>query len=303
MSDLSLSDAVDDNTAKQLRDRIWAAVPDWHADKIGEFQFLSGGYSNANFAFSRRTSGVKERYVLRMPQRNQPYVNRVAETQWYQRLPSSIGIQPLVLDIQTGLMISPWVDGVLLVDTFEQHFNPDDLLNYLTKLHRALPVTYRQYHVPSLLSDLVGDEIPPNAITAACFMEDGTNTDQVSPIRLTSCHNDLNPWNILVTESGWITLDWEFAGTNDPLFDLVCLHQGLNLSDKLLPEMAAALVSSVIPDLIPDIELPRLNTALEHFWLREWAWATFQQRSGNTRSEVAEQIATATGKLNNLKAF
>ena len=33
----------------------------------------------------------------------------------------------------------------------------------------------------------------------------------------------------MVTPDGWKTLDWEFFGLNDPLFDLVALHQGLEL--------------------------------------------------------------------------
>ena len=89
-----------------------------------------------------------------------------------------------------------------------------------------------------------------------------------------------------------MTLDWEFAGANDPLFDLVSLHQGLELEDALLPEMAAMFVTDMVQS--------RLKDALEAFWLREWAWATFQQRSGNNRSEVISQIDTAAYKLQRL---
>jgi len=296
MRELNLSDTIKEETADQLRTQIWSLVPDWQADELGEFQFLSGGYSNANFSFSRIVSGLQQRYVLRVPQRPQPFVDRVAEARWYEQLPSSIGVQPEVLDIQTGLMISPWIEGALLIDVFKQDASADDLLDYLARLHRALPQTSRQYHVPTLLPLFVEEEAFPSGIHHSVPADESASPARgPQPNDLISCHNDLNPWNILVTESGWITLDWEFAGTNDPLFDLVSLHQGLELNDALLPEMATTLICG--------IDLPRLNTAYEHFWLREWAWATFQRRSGNARSEVLAQIAVAESKLESLKSF
>ncbi len=296
MSDPSLLDTVDDNTAEQLRKRIWAAVPDWQGDEIGEFQFLSGGYSNANYGFARTAPGLHERYVLRVPLRTQPFVNRVAEAEWCQHLPASISVRPTVLDRQTGLMITPWVEGVLLIDAFQEDVSETDLVDYLIRLHRNLPSTSRHYHVPTLLPEFVGEDVPP-------WIEQMPLLHPLDHDRLPtsdashhgSCHNDLNPWNILVTDAGWITLDWEFAGINDPLFDLVSLHQGLELEDQLLPEMAAL--------FLPQFERSRLNSAIEAFWLREWAWATFQHRSGNRRPEVISQIATANKKLRRLKRF
>ena len=54
----------------------------------------------------------------------------------------------------------------------------------------------------------------------------------ISFLILTVCAKadyDLNPWNVIVTEARWETIDWEFVGNHDPLFDLITLHQGLNL--------------------------------------------------------------------------
>jgi aminoglycoside phosphotransferase (APT) family kinase protein len=296
MKDSSLLDSIDDITARQLRQQIWAAIPDWKGDELGVFQFLSGGYSNANYSFYRTTSDLRERYVLRVPLRAQPFVDRMAEAQWYQQLPSSIGVQPTVLDRQTGLMISPWVDGVLLIDAFKDGIGEADLVDYLTRLHRNLPNTSRRYDVLTLLPEFVGEDTPS-------WLEQIPLLEQLDHERLPapdasylgSCHNDLNPWNILVTDAGWITLDWEFAGTNDPLFDLISLHQGLELEDALLLEMAAL--------FLPEFERSRLSNAIDAFWLREWAWATYQHRSGNRRPEVISQIATADEKLRCFKRF
>lgn len=294
MSNSDPLDPIDDISAEQLRQQILAAIPDWKGDDLGEFQFLSGGYSNANYRFDRSSSDHRKRYVLRVPLRPQPFVDRVAEAQWYRQLPSSIGIQPTVLDSQSGLMISPWVDGILLTDAFKGDIDEADLVDYLIRLHRNLPSASRHYHVPTLLPEFVGEDMPPWIEKHPLLRSlDDNRLPASDASHLVSCHNDLNPWNILVTDAGWITLDWEFAGTNDPLFDLISLHQGLELEDALLPEMAAL--------FLPEFERSRLSRAIEAFWLREWAWATFQHRSGNRRPEVVVQIATADKKLRRFK--
>ena len=45
------------------------------------------------FHSSRRQR--RARYVLRIPVRAQPYVNRAAESAWYRGLPESVGVRPI----------------------------------------------------------------------------------------------------------------------------------------------------------------------------------------------------------------
>ena len=90
-------------------------------------------------------------------------------------------------------------------------------------------------------------------------------TLEQQPAQTVTCHNDLNPWNILVTADGWVTLDWEFVGQNDVLFDLVSLHQGLALNVESLPDLA----SNWAQDLGTDYSSEGLSRAFGQFWLRE----------------------------------
>jgi len=275
---------------------ICSLMPSWRDDALEDFDFLSGGYSNANVVFTRRSADQSGRYVLRIPMRSQPYVNRVAESAWYQRLPGSVGIRPIALDVPTGLMVSAWVDGELLVDVFADRFAESDLLTYLNSLHSALPVVPERYWVPTLLSAF----IEPNAQSQTLLASlPPALTQEQQPAHSITCHNDLNPWNILVTQHGWVTLDWEFVGQNDGLFDLVSLHQGLGLDVDSLPGLARHWAR----DWAPDYTSERLTRAFGHFWLREWAWATFQMNAGNRREEVSEQAVTAEAMLAQLPQF
>lgn len=51
-----------------------------------------------------------------------------------------------------------------------------------------------------------------------------------TPARLTLCHHDLLPANVIQTDSGLVALDWEYARLGDPAFDLAVLVENENLS-------------------------------------------------------------------------
>ena len=286
-------------SADELREKIHTLMPKWLEDELDEFRYLSGGYSNLNVAFRRsyaasdRNNTLGTYYVLRLPRRPQPYVNRQAEAAWYKRMPESVGPAPLVLDVPSGQMITPWLSGDLLVDVFHQRYCEDDLTSYLQALHGQLPGVAEQYHVPTLVPQFLETGWPAD-IDRSIFVESGAHPLSRSNA-LVTCHNDLNPWNILVTSQGWKTLDWEFVGRNDPLFDLVALHQGLQLDEASLPRLAKVFLPSASPE--------RFNRAVAQFWLREWCWASYQIRHGNRRAEIVEQERDAKRQLGALPKF
>ena len=286
-------------SADELRVKIRTLMPKWLGDELDEFRYLSGGYSNVNVAFrhnnaaSDRNNSLGTFYVLRLPQRPQPYVNRQAEAAWYERMPKSVGPAPLVLDVPSGEMITPLLTGDLLVDVFHQRYCEDDLTSYLQALHRQLPGVAEQYDVPSLVPQFIETGWPANFEHSMFIDSDATPSSKSKT--LVTCHNDLNPWNILVTSQGWKTLDWEFVGRNDPLFDLVSLHQGLRLDVGSLPRLAKV--------FLPSASSEQLSRAVAQFWLREWCWANYQISHGDRRAEIVDQEREAKRQLESLPKF
>ena len=261
-------------------------LPDW--TDVSNVAFLPGGYSNRNYRFRRQGRD----YVLRVPLRAQPFVDRTHEALWYAGLPASVGVRPIALDEVSGLMVTPWLHGELLVDVF----SPTDearLPTYLQELHSALPGTERSYALAALVSSYLQEDATalPAPILAALAAAD------VRPS--VTCHNDLNPWNIMVTDSGWVTLDWEFVGRNDPLFDLVNLHQGLELPTDNLEALAHDYLKLAHDKAANDVRAvsERVQRALLLFWLREFSWARYQLRQGNVRDEIEEQLRLAWTRL------
>ena len=257
-----------------LSAQIRALLPEWLQYSLHDFEFLSGGYSNENYAFSVDFGASRKSYVLRLPKVQQPFVNRELEARWYDVLPDHIGVKPVALDTVSGAMITAKLDGQILAEVFADNFAEQDLLNYVKTLHGSLPKIERHYDI-SELAKLYGARAPEF---------DALHLGQ-------SCHNDLNPWNIIVTEDGWRTIDWEFVGLNDPLFDLVALHQGLELPAIELGQLCYEFIGYVDED--------RLTNVHWAFWYREWAWADFQIRSGNLREEIVQQRIVAMKRLAN----
>ena len=244
---------------------------------MGPFEYLSGGYSNRNFRVERNA----EAFVLRLPTRDRPYVDRGHEESFY-RSNHRVRVPELVaFDGVTGNMLTCFESGPLLSDAEVAH---DLLIDYLLSLHAGLPDSGRRYDPMALAREYLLVGRPPGWVRRLA------ESSVWSPPVTAPCHNDLNPWNIVLKESGrWVTLDWEWFGDNDPLFDLVTLHQGLALDDDLLSAMAERFAPGTIDE--------RLGACLLAYWLREYAWAHAELSLGNVRDEIQTQLANTATKL------
>jgi aminoglycoside phosphotransferase (APT) family kinase protein len=260
-----------------LKNLIVELIPDWSTKALENFNYLAGGFSNNNYSFCASNASGTQQFVLRATNAPQPYVDRRFEAHWYRRLPEGVGVKPLAFDITTGAMITPLVEGEILAEVYDGKFSTTDLVKYIGNLHEMMPEVEREYSVSELakLYEVDVYQFPANDSAV-----------------LVPCHNDLNPWNVIVTEDGWRTLDWEFVGLNDVLFDLVALHQGLELPASELLELSRLLDKSA--------DSRRVHTAQKKFWYREWAWAEFQLKIGNSKKEIVEQRLVAWQKLKQL---
>ena len=108
------------------------------------------------------------------------------------------------------------------------------------------------------------------------------------------CHNDFNPWNVLRGADRWYVFDWETAANNDPLFDLVCMFEGLGWSAQSRRETLEryAELSGRAP---PSVERLRQFTRL--LQLGSYAWAYAECCTGNDRPELQTQVETSLNAI------
>ena len=111
-----------------------------------------------------------------------------------------------------------------------------------------------------------------------------------------------NPWNVnaLRTSTGRRlprlahVLDWEHAGDNDPLFDVLglctCLEWDRETTQACVHAWSDA---GGTPPPSPD----HLDRTLTAFYIREYAWAVAQLAQGNDRPEIHQQATDYLARL------
>ena len=261
-------------------------VPQWRQSSVTIEAHLPGGYAHANY----RVRVDDRRFALRAPGTLPKPADLAFEAQWLTGLPADIGARTVAYDAATGALLTAWIDAPLLAET---QSSPAELVNYLVDLHSRLPRTERRYNLLARVNVWLAQShlqgVEGHAVTRA------RNRLSRHDAPAQTAHNDLNPWNILCEAGGWRTLDWEWVGTNDPFFDLVTLGLGVKVDEFTLQEMAhnyadrTRLATGTVAD--------RLDHAICGFWLREYAWAEHEVRTGNSRAEVLAQRDDALAQL------
>jgi len=257
-------------------------VPDWHADRVVIDRHLPGGYAHANY----RIRHGEEYFALRAPGDMPDPQTLAFEARWFERLPADLGADIVAFDPGSGALLSRWIDAPLLVD---RPATAEDLVNYLVTLHQRLPAAERDYDLPFRVDTWLRGRAIHSAVARARARLRGGDDAYIT------AHNDLNPWNILCTAPHWRTLDWEWAGRNDPLFDLVTLVIGADNDDRRLEGIARQYAERM--HLETSSLADRLANAVSAFWLREFAWAEAALSDGNRRLEVTAQRERSLEKL------
>ena len=244
-------------------------VPAWRRHSFDLFEYLPGGYTHRNY----RVAVAGGEYALRIarapPRRGEGCY-----------LASAAAPEVVAHDAVRGHLATRWINGPLFARAPP---TPAEAGAYLAALHRHIPAGVRRYDPAAEVRAMLGRAGDPDPALAELARRQAW-----TPTTQTGCHNDLNPWNILRGAGGIYTLDWEIAGDNDPLFDIVGLGVGLawSLADMETCRRAYQSGGGHAP-----AELGRLRAAATLMRVRESAWALAQLAAGNDRAEIRAQAA------------
>ncbi|GIU01696.1 protein LicA [Sulfurovum sp. TSL6] len=171
------------------------------------------GYCNENYVIHSE----EKRYIVRKFIRTD--VDRKFEFKIQQMaFQKGIAAEPLLLDEENALAISAYVEGI-----HKESLEKNDLHRFAEVLKKVHTLTIERD--PLLLEPLLE--------TRSKAVEDAFETLKNFPSEWVLCHNDLNPRNVLFSETIQL-IDWEDAAVNDRYFDLasVCVEFDLNKEDE-----------------------------------------------------------------------
>ena len=246
-----------------------------NVESVSDIEFIENGWSNRNYRL--RVDG--DLAVLRI--KNRPPVSASSEVRY---LEAAVGLTLLKYDLASGDMLTKWVNGKAL---YEVSIPPQEAAQYLHALHDSIPTSVERYNVHETIDNyLEGGQVAD--MIRNSYAELVWNAKSIR-----GCHNELNAWNVLKTTDGFCTLDWESAGDNDPLFDLVGLCYGMNYSDADFHACVRLYDASVTPEHLR-------NTRLI-YQIREHAWAVDRIKRGSTKPEIFKQTVLTLDEVTRLK--
>ncbi len=191
---------------------------------------LNKGLTNDNYLITID----HQRFVLRVPRSDSAQiVNYVHEAKALELAKTAgLDVNTLYYDVQTGIKLTQYVDDL---QTFNEYQGSDKLIRtaqLMRRLHGLMtPIGYN--------FDPVSRYLQYRSYVKKPLVEEHTAQRIVEAIQdlsyePTLCHNDWVPGNIGFSQHKDYLLDYEYAGDNDPFFDVMSFitENDLSVKDK-----------------------------------------------------------------------
>ena len=237
---------------------------------------LEGGMSNYTYVVETRG----KRYTYRVPGKYaEKFVDRVEEWDNIQEV-NKLGLNNATsyVEIISGEKLAEYVDGTILSETDVVSYNALSVAA-LKKIHGS-DLHFKDYNAFGRLADYerycreMGFTHPKE------YVDLRNKLDQMrqsfADVKLVPCHCDYQPTNLVVSGEKLYVLDWEFAGMNDPFYDIACY--GNAGFDKAL-----ALLEAYVGHKPTKEELQRLYFHRAFQCLQWYNVAIFKDRVGLSR--------------------
>jgi len=265
-----------------------AMVPGWDAAST-HIDLLKGGLTNRTY---RVRSGEKD-CVLRIDAEHTSAVmaDRSCELAILGRA-GKAGVAPAVVyaDIDKGILLTKFLPGPVWQE--EDLKNPDyiELLADVLRRVHALPLCGLQTDLK--LSAAQYEEALRERHGLHDFATRCANIIDSIPGRDTfvCCHNDVVAGNIIGSTSAKV-IDWEYAGDNDPLFDLASVVGYHNFDKQRALHLLGAYAGGADAELQEYLaEQVRLYDAIQWLWLATRHRKTPNNRQAARLEELQQRI-------------
>lgn len=198
---------------------------------------LEGGMSNYTFV----VESARKKYTYRVPGKfAEKFVNR--DDEWYniQQI-NKLNLNNVTnyVEILSGEKLAEYVEGTIMSETDVVSYN-DMSVAALKKLHGS-DLQLKDYNAFGRLDDDERYCREKGFVHPEAYHQLRARLDEMrqmyKQVALVPCHCDYQPTNLVISGDKLYVLDWEFAGMNDPFYDIACYgNAGL---DKALSLLAA----------------------------------------------------------------
>ena len=193
-----------------------------HTDSAKIVKRLEGGMSNYTYV----VEGLGKKYTYRVPGKYaEKFVDRVEEWENIQEV-SKLDLNNVTtyVEIMSGEKLAEYVEGAIMSETDVVSYNAMSV-RALKKIHGS-DLKFRPYNAFGRLDD---DErycketgfVHPQEYIDLRKQLDAMRAAHAE-VKQVPCHCDYQPTNLVINGDKLYVLDWEFAGMNDPFYDIAC---------------------------------------------------------------------------------
>lgn len=183
---------------------------------------LEGGMSNYTYVVS--SNGKK--YTYRVPGKfAEKFVNRVDEWNNIQEVSKlDLNNETTYVEILSGEKLAEYVEGTIMSETDVVSYN-EMSVRALKKIHGS-HLKFKDYNAFGRLAEdeqycrETGFSHPEEYLILRNKLEEMRKN--YAQVALVPCHCDYQPTNLVINGDKLYVLDWEFAGMNDPFYDIAC---------------------------------------------------------------------------------
>ena len=206
-----------------------------HTQDAAIVKRLEGGMSNYTYVVETRG----KRYTYRVPGKYaEKFVDRVEEWDNIQEI-NKLGLNNATsyVEVISGEKLAEYVEGTIMSETDVVSYN-DMSVKALKHIHNS-GLHFKDYNAFGRLSDYerycreMGFTHPKEYLDLKGKLEQMRQAHADVP--MVPCHCDYQPTNLVISGDKLYVLDWEFAGMNDPFYDIACYgNAGFDKAHSLL---------------------------------------------------------------------
>jgi len=282
-------------------------IPLFSGKEAGDFEFERlGGLTNRNYKVTLKGSGGAETYVLRIAGDGaEEYINRGNE-EVNARAAARVGVNAEVLffDPGDGLQLTRFIHDSVTMDnaSFRREGAAARAGRVFRRIHDSGETFANRFDVFRMMDEYLGllrgkkAWIPEGYEAARVDAEAVRAVLAENPATLAPCHCDPVADNFLDTGTRMYLVDWEYAGNNDPMWDL----GDMSVEADFAPGQDRAMLEAYFgaPPASADVGRMVLYKAMcDLLWT---LWGALQVANGNP----AEDFRTyAEGRLKRCRAL
>lgn len=193
-----------------------------HATDAKIVKRLEGGMSN--YTYVVECQGVK--YTYRVPGKYaEKFVDRDDELDNIKKVEKlDVNNETVYVELRTGEKLALYVEGTIMSNADIVSYN-EMSVKALKKLHES-DIQFKEYNAFERLDSYekycrdLGFQHPQEYVELRARLD--AMRDVYKDVKHVPCHCDYQPTNLVIDGDKFYILDWEFAGMNDPYYDIAC---------------------------------------------------------------------------------